>query len=454
MHFVHRPFQKNDTIAAIATPAGEGAIAVIRMSGIHAFAVADTVFSGEVQQFATHTAHYGKILASDETPIDHVLLLVMKGPRSYTGEDTVEISCHGGNLIAKRVLERLYEAGARAADPGEFSFRAFLNGKIDLAQAEAVQQLIAAKNETAMRASAQQLEGALSKTVAALQKNLTDVSAILEAWVDFPEEGLEFASMEEICNTLETLLLRMRRLQATFHEGKVIHEGISLCLAGLPNVGKSSLMNALLKKDRAIVTPIAGTTRDLIEDTLRLGSLHFRLIDTAGLRETEELVEQEGIRRSRKTMQEADLTLLLLDASRTLTDEEKTLLQNISPEKTLIVWNKIDTGTMDETISTLAISAKEGIGLDTLSAAIEARIWKQGPPAKDEIAISHLRHFQALSNAIESCETVIAGLQQGISAEFVTSDMRRALSELGTIIGTNVSEDILSAIFSKFCLGK
>ncbi len=444
----------HDTIAAIATAPGVGAIAVIRISGSKAFEVAEKIFSRSIQNFKTHTAHYGNILKANGDILDSVLLLVMKGPNSYTGEDSVEISCHGGQLVTRRVLERIYEEGARPAQPGEFSLRAFLNGKLDLAQAEAVQELIAAKSELALENAEKQLEGALSDKISAFQKELTDIAAILEAWVDFPEDGLEFTSMEEILATLVTICSRMKKLQATFHDGKALHEGLSLCLLGSPNVGKSSLMNALLGKERAIVTEIPGTTRDLLEEDLRLGSLHFKLIDTAGIRDTEEVIEKEGIRRSQTAMKQADLILLLLDASRPLNEQDQQLLQAAPKEKTLVVWNKIDLGRPSLDIDAVQISAREKIGLDELKQAIDRIIWKEGPPSKEEVLITKLRHHQALANSLSTCEAVIAGLKSGISAEFVASDMRATLNELGTIIGTNVTEDILSAIFSKFCLGK
>jgi len=445
-----------DTIAAIATPAGEGAISVIRISGPKALAIAQEIFTGPVDSYASHTAHYGKILDRDGHILDAVLLLVMRAPKSYTGEDSVEISCHGGSLITRRVLARIFEAGARPANPGEFSMRAYLNGKIDLAQAEAVQQLIAAKNELALKSAEKHLEGDLSKCIGQFQKEITEVSAIVEAWIDFPEEGLEFASFEEICETLRGICHRLERLRATFHHGKIFHEGISLCLLGAPNVGKSSLMNALLGKERAIVTEIAGTTRDLLEEDLRLGGLHFRLIDTAGIRKTDERIEQEGIRRSKQAMLKADLILLLLDASRDLTLSDELLLQQVPREKTILVWNKIDLqepAFITWPIS-VAISAKEKIGLDLLQEAIEQCIWKQGPPSKEEITITHLRHERALRNAITLIQNVISGLHGNVSPELLTSDLRASLHELGSIIGTNVTEDILSAIFSKFCLGK
>ncbi len=472
MYFVHKPYPKGGTIAAIATPPGEGAIAVIRISGEEAFALAQQVFSGDVSSYASHTAHYGKIVSQSGDLIDSVLLLVMRGPRSYTGEDTIEISCHGGSLVARRVLERIVEAGARPAEPGEFSLRAYLNGKIDLAQAEAVQQLIASKSELALQNAERQLQGALSKQIRAFQKELTDVAAILEAWVDFPEEDLEFAAFEELIERLRMVRDKIQRLADTFHEGNILHEGLSLCLLGAPNVGKSSLMNALLGKERAIVTEIAGTTRDLLKEDLRLGGLHVRLIDTAGIRDTSEIVEQEGIRRSKTAMKEADLVLLLLDASRPLETEDLQLLVEAPREKTIVVWNKIDliipkSDEMQVSGQSLSapresvqwqtqvrISAQERIGLEELKSAIDQWIWRNGPPDKDEVSITQLRHRTALVHAVKGLQAVIEGLSKRVSAEFVASDMRAVLSELGTIIGTNVTEDILTSIFSQFCLGK
>ncbi len=443
-----------DTIAAVATAPGEGAIAVIRISGPATFSVAEQIFSRSIQNFKTHTAHYGNILDKAGKILDSVLLLIMRGPHSYTGEDSVEISCHGGQLITRRVLQRIFEAGARPAQPGEFSLRAYLNGKLDLAQAEAVQTLIAAKSELALENAERQLQGALSEKVAGFQRALTETAAILEAWVDFPEEDLAFVTMEEIVADLAATCGKMEKLQATFHEGKALHDGLSLCLLGAPNVGKSSLMNALLGFERAIVTEIAGTTRDLLEEDLRLAGLHFKLIDTAGIRETAERIEKEGIRRSEAALQKADLILLLLDASRPLTSSDHELVARAPRTKTIVVWNKTDLAKPPESIEGVPISAKEKKGLDELKAAIEKLIWKQGAPSKDEVLITQLRHYNALTKAIQSCHAVIAGLKQGVSAEFVASDMRSALQELGAIIGTNVTEDILSAIFAKFCLGK
>jgi tRNA modification GTPase len=381
----------------------------------------------------------------------------MRGPHSFTGEDTVEISCHGGSFVTRAVLERVIEVGARAALPGEFSLRAFRNGKIDLAQAESIQQLIGAKSELALHAAEQHLEGALSKKIALFQEGLTQVAALIEAWVDFPEEGLEFASREEIVERLLATTQSMERLAETFHNGRVLHEGVTLCLAGAPNVGKSSLMNAFLGFNRAIVTNIPGTTRDLLQEPLQMGQLSLQLIDTAGIRETDEVIEQEGISRSRLAMQKADLVLLLLDASRLLEAEDRSLLSAADRDKTIVVWNKIDVAApsvLADWPNTVAISAKEGLGLDQLEKTIVDWIHRGMAPSKEELIITRVRHFRALVQAVVHCRQAIAHLQSGVSPEFIASDLRRALIELGTIIGTDVTEDILTEIFSQFCVGK
>jgi tRNA modification GTPase len=417
--------------------------------------VASKVSSGDVRNYLTHTVHFGRVLDEGGGHVDDVLLVVMKAPRSYTGEDTVEIHCHGGSLITRKVLETVLKAGARAALPGEFTFKAYMHGKLDLAQAEAVQELIGAKNDLALFAAEHQLQGALSKKIVELQKELVDIAAILEAWVDFPEEGLEFASLEEVVEDLKEIKQKMEHLQNTFHEGKVVHEGLTLCLVGSPNVGKSSLMNTILGKDRAIVTDIPGTTRDLLEAEFRLGGLHFRLLDTAGIRSTEEVVEQEGIRRSKQAMDQADLILLVLDAHRGILQEDLELIESAPKAKTILVWNKIDLPTHHvPPESAISISAKNGLGLESLRRAIDEKVWKKGPPSKEEVVITNARHKQALDQAIDALEVLIAGLQEGVSPEFLASDMRRSLSELGTILGADITEDILTAIFSKFCVGK
>lgn len=457
MEFIHEPYQPGETIAAIATPPGEGGVAIIRISGKEALDVAARVFTGPVHSYKTHTAHYGQIVNANKERVDDVLVLVMLGKRSFTGEDTVEIHCHGGSLITRRVLDVILAAGARAARPGEFSFKAFMNGKIDLAQAEAIQELICAKNERALDAAENQLKGALSEKVSVFQKNLTTIAAILEAWVDFPEEGLEFATMEEICAELNTYCEQMQRLADTFHDGKILHDGISLCLVGCPNVGKSSLMNALLDKERAIVSPIAGTTRDVLEDHMRLNGLNLRLLDTAGIRATDETIEQEGIRRSKQAINEADLILLVLDASKGLGEEDQELLRLAPHDKTIVIWNKTDLAQPEIDLAyphVVAMSAKHKLNLDVLRKKIDEVIWIKGPPSREEVVVTNVRHQESLNKAIGACRQVIEGLRTGVSPEFLSMDMRLSLSELGKIIGTNITEDILSAIFSKFCIGK
>jgi tRNA modification GTPase len=431
---------------------------VIRISGREALAVAERVFSGPVRSYASHTAHCGRIVDAQGETVDHVLLLPMLAPRSYTGEDTVEVHCHGGSLITRRVLETILRAGARPARPGEFTFKAFMNGKLDLSQAEAVQELIGAKNALALDAAHQQLEGALSRAIRSFQQELTESAAILEAWVDFPEEGLAFASLEEVASLIETVQTKMEALARTFHEGKMVHEGLSLCLTGPPNAGKSSLMNALLGKDRAIVTDIPGTTRDVLEDELRLGALHFKLLDTAGIRDAEERVEREGIRRSKEAMQRADLILLVMDASRPQTESDAALARAALSERSILVWNKVDLAPPPthpfSCAHVVQLSAKTGVGLDALRQAIDAVVWRQGPPSKEEVLITSLRHSQALGQAIDASRRLVAGLREEVSPEFLAADMRAMLSALGSIVGTDITEDILTAIFSKFCIGK
>lgn len=458
MDFIHQTYCPGETIAAIATPPGEGGVAIIRISGDQALEIAAKIFSGPVQQYRSHTAHFGQILNLQGEHLDDVLVLVLLGNRSFTGETTVEIHCHGGSLITRRVLEATLSAGARAALPGEFSFRAFYNGKMDLSQAEAIQTLIGAKNERALDAAENQLKGKLSERILEFQSSLTGIAAILEAWVDFPEEGLEFATMEELCSDLERTCVAMEMLATTFHNGKIMHDGLSLCLVGCPNVGKSSLMNALLDKERAIVSAIPGTTRDVLEDYMRLNGLHLKLSDTAGIRETNEDVEKEGIRRSKKVMLESDLVLLILDAQKGLTEEDRELIKLVPKSKTIVVWNKVDLPHQDvealEFPFVLQVSAKLKTGLEELHQRIDQLIWQNGPPSKEEVIITNIRHKEALLRAIQSCQAVIKGLREEQSPEFLTIDLREALAELGKIIGINVTEDVLSAIFSKFCIGK
>ncbi|MBS3902767.1 MAG: tRNA uridine-5-carboxymethylaminomethyl(34) synthesis GTPase MnmE [Anaplasmataceae bacterium] len=458
MQFTHRPFDPHATIAAIATPPGEGGVAIIRISGSQALDIAAKVFSKSIHMLSSHTVSFGKFLNHQGNAIDEGLALVMRAPKSYTGENVVEFHCHGGHLISRHLLDAVLFAGAKMAEPGEFTRKAFLNGKLDLAQAEAVQSLIAAKNTLALKAAEQQLDGKLSKRIKEFQQALTDIAAILEAWVDFPEEGLEFASLEEILETLHRIHFEMKTLGNTFGHGQMLHQGFSLCLAGKPNAGKSSLMNTLLGQDRAIVTPIPGTTRDVLQEDFTIGTLHFRLTDTAGLRHTEEIIEQEGIRRTHKAMANADLVLFVIDSTLGLQEEDLELLSSLPKNKTLLVWNKSDLPNQmplpEGPFPLIKLSAIQGSGIEDLKELIQTTLWNRTLPDKQEILLTNARHYEALMRSIQSIETLLAGLHNHVSPEFLSLDIRQALLELGTIIGSDITEDILSAIFSKFCVGK
>ena len=460
MYFVHQAHLTEDTIAAIATAPGSGGVAIIRLSGECSVAVADNFFSGNVKGYSSHTVHYGRVLDYEGHFIDDALLIPMLNKRSYTGEDIVEIHCHGGPLVTKKILDMLVsERDVRAAGPGEYTMRAFLNGKIDLAQAESVQELISAQSSLSLEAAHNQLQGKLSQKVVSFQEKLINVTAIIEAWVDFPEEGLEYISEEGLLGELEAVLLEIEGLLRTFEDGRKISTGINMALVGSPNVGKSSLMNALLGKDRAIVTEIAGTTRDLLEEALTLDGIHFNLIDTAGIREGAEIIECEGIRRARQAIKDSDLILFVLDASRGFTDFDKALWLDLPADKTICIWNKVDlphetTPLPEENIASVKLSALEQSGMDLLKEAIDKIIWKDGPPSKGEILITNSRHREALQNSHEAISRAKKAFEINISPEFIALDLRESLQHLGSIIGTNISEDLLSSIFSKFCIGK
>jgi tRNA modification GTPase len=458
MDFIHRSYQQ-DTIAALATPSGIGGIAIVRISGTDAIKISNRLLKKDLHEQPSHTARLYTLYTPSLQKLDQALILVMLPPRSFTGEETVEIHCHGGHLVARRILEALFHEGVRPAGPGEFSYRAFLNGKIDLTQAEAIQDLIGAKNEEALRVAEDHLEGKLSHQIRDFQRRATDLSALFEAWIDFPEDDLAYTSFEDATHDLQSLSHDVHALITTFHSGKVIHDGVVLCILGAPNVGKSSLMNALLGKDRAIVSPIAGTTRDVIEEDLHLNGIHCRLTDTAGIRTTDETVESEGVRRSRLAMTRADVIIVVLDASRPHDEEMLLPIQEAPSSKTVLVWNKIDCISPNPLPSfehTLVVqaSAKTGKGLENLMKAIDSIIWSSGTPRRDEVMISSLRHKESLERSHEALQRVIKGLQSSLSPEFIALEMREVLRSLGAIIGTNITEDILNSIFSRFCIGK
>lgn len=459
MKFINDPYQKGETVAAIATAPGEAAIAIVRLCGDRALAIADEVFSARVSAFKSHSAHLGKIIDEKGHTIDQALLIPMLGKRSFCGEDTVEFHCHGGNFIAKEVLSLLLRKGAKAAKPGEFSFKAFINQKMDLAQAEAIQEMIGAQNKQFLKSAEEQLEGRLSKQIANFQKSMTRISAMLNAWVDFPEEDLSFAPLKDVCQDLEEICRSMQELIASFEDGRLLREGAKICLLGSPNVGKSSLMNALLNKEKAIVTEIAGTTRDLIEDSLRLGQWQLQLCDTAGIRQASDIIEEEGIRRSKKAIEDADLILWVLDQSKGL--EDPSLIEIIDPKKTLLVWNKIDQSKDSQipnlqlqTLGQIAISVKEGTGIDDLQKLLLEILSRKVKVCEKDLVLTSFRHKLALEAALSSCKMLLEGCQKERSPEFLCEDARACLKELGKIIGKDIDEEVLHSIFSQFCIGK
>jgi len=457
MHFIHQT-DHNETIAALATPPGAGGIAIVRVSGKRAEPCVEALVRGSLKKQLSHLACLKTLFCSQGHRLDRALVLVMRAPRSFTGEDIVEIHCHGGHLIAKKILEALFQAGARPAEPGEFSLRAFLNGKIDLAQAEAIQDLISARNEEALKVAEEQLEGRLSAHICSLQKRATELCALFEAWVDFPEEDLGFCSFEEALSDISALEKDVQRLINTFHTGKILQEGVSLCILGAPNVGKSSLMNALLGKERAIVSETAGTTRDLVEDDLMLNGLHCKIVDTAGIRKTDEQIEREGVRRSQQAVSRADVVLAVADASRPEEKEMLAPIKEVLHNNSLLVWNKVDLRPQQPPSfahpHTVNVSAKTGEGIERLTNMIESLIWQKEAHPKGELMITNFRHKQALESAREALCKTAEGLREGLSPEFIAFEMRAALTAFGSVLGTDITEDVLSSIFSRFCIGK
>ena len=442
----------DDTIAAIATPPGEGALAVIRISGPLALAVADALFRGARRPSAMEErkVSFGRIVDAQSEVIDEVLLTLFRNPRSYTGEDLVEISGHGGSLVASRVLAAALAAGARMARPGEFTERAFLNGKMDLTQAEAVMDLISAATPRAARAAASQLEGRLGSEITLLRGELLDCVAHLEAFIDFPEEGIDPESGVVLRTRMEKIAVHLARLLATADEGRLLREGITLALCGAPNAGKSSLLNRLLGSERAIVAATPGTTRDTIEESASLGGYPFRVIDTAGFRETADPVEMEGVARAHHAAEQADLRIHLVDAT-TAKIPVKPLF-----EDELLVLNKMDLVTDRAAFSSMpTISCATGEGIGNLIAAILAKVTgcSDGEGAPDGAAIN-ARHQECLKRAAAALNTAMALLSAGEPPELVAVELRASLSAVGEIVGEAGTEEILGKIFSSFCIGK
>ncbi len=459
-----------DTIAAIATARGEAGIGIVRISGEQALPIANAIFRAAagtpVADLATHTLTYGHVTETDGTAhgvIDEVLLAVMRAPRTYTGEDTVEFNCHGGIQTLTAVLEAVVRNGARVAEPGEFTKRAFLNGRVDLAQAEAVAELIAAKTELSRKIAIQTLTGRLSDTVNALTDRLAALLAEIEASIDFPDEDLDFMKVETQRATARTLLADLTALLETATQGRLLTEGAKVAILGKPNVGKSSLLNALLGTARAIVTDIPGTTRDTLEEMIALKGIPITLIDTAGIRNTADRVEQEGVERSRAVMEQAELLLLMFDASQSLNAEDRELLQTARTAHALLVLNKVDlpvvtpaselrTHCPEKRIVQTAIT--ERTGMDALEVAICEALIGDEPRVGESPIVTNARHQDALRRAQEGLGYAVESLENGMPPDLVTVDLRIALDALGDIVGKTTTEDILDRIFSQFCVGK
>ena len=454
----------DDTIAAIATPLGEGGLAVIRISGASALAVADKCFSPvgksslKPSAAPTHTIHFGKIVR-DGKVIDEVLVAVMRAPRTFTREDIVEITCHGGLWPAKLVLDAALANGARTAEPGEFTKRAFLNGRLDLAQAEAVADLIHSRTELALSAANEQLAGKLSQRINQLRDDLMKTLAHVEAHMDFPDEDLSPDTKDQLLNRLERGVAFMDELLRTANEGQILRRGIRAAIIGRPNVGKSSLLNQLLGHDRAIVSPIAGTTRDTIEETANIRGLPVVFIDTAGLREAGDVIEQEGIRRSRASLEKAELILHVLDASEPLSPADEKFFAEFAGKKQILVRNKIDLPQKLVLLTNLNttvvdVCSLSGQGMEALKDAIKNLVWSGAVNAEAWQVAINSRHQEALARGREAVVRAVAALREGIGLELVAEDLRIAANAVGEIVGKTTTEDLLDAIFSQFCIGK
>ena len=453
------------TIAAISTAMSNSGIGIVRMSGPEAFEIADQIYRGKnnkkLSSQKSHTIHYGYIVENGET-VDEVLVMLMRGPHSYTGEDTVEINCHGGVYVVKRILEILIFHGARPAEPGEFTKRAFLNGRIDLSQAEAVMDVINARNEYALRSSMSQLKGAVLNSIKEIRSKIIYHIAYIESALDDPEHISIDGYGEELEGVVEEQKERIRQLIDSFAEGKMIHEGIKTVIVGKPNAGKSSLLNCLVGEEKAIVTDIAGTTRDVLEETIVIQGISLKMMDTAGIRQTEDVVEKIGVERARKYAKEADLVLCVLDSSAPLDENDEEILKLLEGKKAIILLNKSDlkpaiTSQMleEKTGKTvLSVSAKEERGVEELGKRIKEMFFQGEISFNDEVYITNVRHKKALEDAYESLNMVENSISMGMPEDFFSIDLMNAYEALGSITGESVGEDLVNEIFSKFCTGK
>ncbi|KTR26777.1 tRNA uridine-5-carboxymethylaminomethyl(34) synthesis GTPase MnmE [Exiguobacterium acetylicum] len=456
-----------DTIAAISTPMGEGAIAIVRLSGPDAVAVADRVYKGSnrLTEVPTHTIHYGKLVDHEaDRVVDEVMVSVMRAPKTFTREDVIELNCHGGVVAVNRVLELiLAQPEVRLAEPGEFTKRAFLNGRIDLSQAEAVMDLIRAKTDRAMHVAVSQIEGRLSKLVQDLRQQLLQTIAAIEVNIDYPEYDAEEMTQQIVERDAGAVRAILAELLTTARQGKILREGLSTAIIGRPNVGKSSLLNTLVQEAKAIVTDIAGTTRDTIEEYVNVRGVPLKLIDTAGIRETEDIVERMGVEKSRQALKTADLILLVLNGNDVLTDEDVLLFEAIKGMNAIIIVNKsdltqqIDLARVTELADGRPIvttSLLEEAGVNDLEAAIASLFFEQGVESQDMTYVSNARHIQLIKRASQMIEDALGAAEAAMPIDMVQIDLRRAWDTLGEINGDTAQDSLLDQLFSQFCLGK
>ena len=455
---------KKDTIAAISTGMSNSGIGIVRISGDEAFDIADRIYKGKekIKDAGSHTIHYGHITDGKEV-IDEVLLMVMKAPGTYTGEDTVEIDCHGGTYVVKRVLETVLRNGARAAEPGEFTKKAFLNGKMDLSQAEAVIDVITSENEYALQSSVSQLKGILKNKINDIRNKIIYHTAFIESALDDPEHISVDGYGETLRTASSEIIQELENLLKSADNGRVMKEGINTVIVGKPNAGKSSLLNVLSGHERAIVTDIEGTTRDILEEQIRLGELSLNVIDTAGIRDTEDVIEKIGVDRAQEYARNADLIIYVVDASKELDVNDKRIMDLISGKNTIILLNKSDLDTVitreqmeKQTggIPVISVSAKEEQGITELENLVKKMFIKGEISFNDQIYISNVRQKSALSDALDSMKKVVESIDDGMSEDFYSIDLMDAYESLGAITGESAGEDLINEIFSKFCMGK
>lgn len=449
---------KEDTIVAIATPAGVGAISIVRISGTKSFVVTDKFFNGKIkiENAASHTLHYGSIINQDGQHIDDVLISVFRAPNSYTGEDSVEISTHGNPLITQKIIELLIgETDVKLAEPGEFTKRAFLNNRIDLTKAEAVADVINSRTEASFRGARNQLDGLLSSKVNDLRSQLLNSSSFIELELDFAEEDIEFVNQDELLKRIDAIIIEIDTLLESYEFGRVIRDGVNVAIVGKPNVGKSSLLNYILKESRAIVSEIPGTTRDVIREEVSIDGILFRLFDTAGIRFSEDTIEKEGIFRSQETVRNADVVIFLEDVKQRESKELFVDLLNLtSPDKIIKVLNKIDLVEESKMASDVKISAKTGHGVDELFSKLKERTLGSGNYTEKTAIVTNLRHHNCLKKSRENLINARESILKKMSGEFISVDLRNAEMNLAEIIGEVTSDDVLNNIFMKFCIGK